>query len=306
MSESERVIVAFNTGELSPELGGRSDIERMSAGCREVQNMKLGVFGFAERRPGLEFIGYAKQSEPAAEASPSPSPSPSPSTLLDDLVEWWDLDEVSGNRAGSHGALTLTDNNTVTSAAGVAGVGTAAQFTRANSEYLDRASDANMQVGDIDFEFSAWVYLDTKTGGSFNYILSKRNAPTVREYFLDYVISTDRFRFGVSADGTNNVSVSAATFGTASTGTWYFITCYHDAATNVIGIAINNGTPDTAAHSTGVIVGAGDFTIGAGDNTPTIFWDGRIAKVGFWKRLLTASERTELYNAGAGATYPFN
>jgi hypothetical protein len=36
------------------------------------------------------------------------------------LISWYDLDEVSGSRADSHGSNTLTDNNTVTSATGIA------------------------------------------------------------------------------------------------------------------------------------------------------------------------------------------
>lgn len=36
------------------------------------------------------------------------------------LVSWWKLDEASGTRYDSHGSNNLTDNNTVTSAAGVA------------------------------------------------------------------------------------------------------------------------------------------------------------------------------------------
>jgi len=40
------------------------------------------------------------------------------SDLTTSLISWWDLDETSGSRADSHGSNTLTDNNTVTSAAG--------------------------------------------------------------------------------------------------------------------------------------------------------------------------------------------
>lgn len=223
--------------------------------------------------------------------------------LLERLVEWWPLNEQSGTRRGVHAGLHLTDNNTVTGADGVGSL--ASQFTRANSEYLNRTSQASLQVADIDFEWACWAYLDTKTAATFNYILSKRNAPTVREYFLDYVIASDRFRWGVSADGTNNVTVLANTFGAASTATWYFINAWHDASANQIGIAINAGAADTASHSTGVIAGDGNLTIGAGDNAPTIFWDGRIQRVGFWKRILSADERAWLYNGGRGRDYPF-
>lgn len=221
--------------------------------------------------------------------------------LLDRLVEWWPLSEQSGLRRGIHSGLDLTDNNSVTGADGVGSL--ASQFTAANSEYLDRASSSEVQVADIDFEFCCWVFADSFP--AFNYIFAKRNAPTVREYFLDYQVATSRFRWGVSADGTNNVTVIANNLGAPSLSTWYMINAWHDAASNVIGIAANAGTADTAAHSTGVITGAGNFTVGAGDNTPTIFWNGRVQRMGFWKRLLTANERTFLYNGGRGRDYPW-
>lgn len=42
------------------------------------------------------------------------------------MVSWWSLDEASGSRADSHGSNTLTDNNTVTQAAGKVYSGSAA------------------------------------------------------------------------------------------------------------------------------------------------------------------------------------
>jgi hypothetical protein len=41
-----------------------------------------------------------------------------PQIDLTNLISWWSLDEASGSRADKHGANTLTDNNTVLSAAG--------------------------------------------------------------------------------------------------------------------------------------------------------------------------------------------
>src|SRR3989304_4743325 len=37
-----------------------------------------------------------------------------------------------------------------------------------------------------------------------------------------------------------------------------------------------------------------------------ILMKGRIDDVGFWKRVLTSSERSLLYNGGVGLTYPFS
>ena len=51
-------------------------------------------------------------------------------TLPTNLIAYWKLGEASGTRSDSKGSNNLTDNNTVTSAAGK--WGTAGQFTAAN------------------------------------------------------------------------------------------------------------------------------------------------------------------------------
>lgn len=61
--ESERVCFAFGAGEISPVLDARIDVEKLTTGCRSLQNMTLGVWGFAERRAGLQFIAAAKGSD---------------------------------------------------------------------------------------------------------------------------------------------------------------------------------------------------------------------------------------------------
>jgi len=79
--------------------------------------------------------------------------------LTDNLISFWGLEETSGTRVDAHGTNNLTDNNTVTSATGK--VGTAGQFTNANSEYLSITDNASLSTGDIDFSAQAWVYFDS-------------------------------------------------------------------------------------------------------------------------------------------------
>lgn len=74
------------------------------------------------------------------------------------LIAYWGLVETSGTRQDSKGSNALTDNNTVTQAAGK--VGQAGKFVSANGEYLSIADNADLSVGDIDFTIAAWVYLD--------------------------------------------------------------------------------------------------------------------------------------------------
>jgi len=223
--------------------------------------------------------------------------------LRNNLMAFWSLEEASGNRADAHGSNTLADNNTVTSNTGK--VGTAAQFTATNSEYLSIADNAALSMGDIDFTIAGWVYLDTKAN---EVIAAKyRTNTNNREYLLYYALSdgaTNRFIFLVSPNGVGTTAVVANNFGEPSTGTWYFVVAWHDATANTINIQINNGTANSTAHSTGVFDGTDDFKIGALHTTsPIYFWNGRIDQLGIWKRVLTATEKAWLYNSGNGRSY---
>jgi hypothetical protein len=222
------------------------------------------------------------------------------SSLSSGVVAFWKLGEASGTRSDSVGSNHLTDNNTVTQAAGK--VGNAASFASASSEYLSVADNADLSTGDVDFTFAGWFYLTTKTVAMD--LFAKWGASGQFEYILTYDQTTDRFIFFVSNNGTATVPVTASTFGSPSTAPWYFIVVYHDAAGNLIGISVNNGAFNTAAHTTGVFNSTAPFQIGGRASSP-MYLNGRGDAVGFWKRLLTAPEITELYNGGSGKEYPF-
>lgn len=220
-------------------------------------------------------------------------------TLTLSMESFWELEEASGNRSDSHGANTLTDNNTVTSNTGK--VGTAAEFVAANSEYLSRASNASLQVGNIDFSFAFWVRL---ANVATTQILVAKYFPSANlQYRFD--IASSRFRFLVSNDGSSLASVTANTFGAPSNDTWYLVMGWHDATGNTINISVNNGTADSTAHSTGVFsTGTGAFTIGA-SAAPATYMTGLIDQVVFSKRLWVANEKASIYNGGSGRAYSY-
>lgn len=217
------------------------------------------------------------------------------SSLNTSLISYWKLDEASGTRVDSEPTGTpqdLTDNGTTGSNPGI--IDDAGQFTAANNEFLSRADSADLSVGDIDFTVAAWVYLDTKP--SPGNIISKGASVYRIRYFGG---ATDRFQWIV---GVSAAQADANNFGSPSTATWYLIIAWHDAANNQIGISVNNGTPNTAALVGGATDTTADFNIGSLDSSTSGEWDGRIDEVGFWKKVLSADERTELYNAGVGKT----
>lgn len=216
--------------------------------------------------------------------------------LTDGLVSWWSLDESSGNAIDSHGANTLTDINTVGVATGV--VSGARDFERGNAEAFEIASNATLQTGDIDFSFAGWLKMESNV---LMFAFSKGGVvASTREYGL--YTSTDRIlRFFV----VDSSSVAATATAAAATplATWVFVYCYHDSASNVVGISINNGTAVTSAHSTGVRTGTFKFELGARQDQ-SAWWDGCLDEWAFWKRLLTPTELAEIYNSGVGITYP--
>lgn len=220
--------------------------------------------------------------------------------LRNGLIESWELEEASGTRTGAHRSLALTDVNTVTQATGK--VGDAAQFTKANAEYLTRASEALLQTGDIDFTVEAWVYLDSKAA---NMVIASKDGLNKREWSLLYLAGSDRFVFHTSPDNSTTDIVTANTLGSPATGTWYHIVAWHDATANTVNISVNGGAADSAS-TTGPVQAASDadFRIGGREYTGfTDEWDGRIDGVRFWKRTLTQVEKIYLYNGGTGRAY---
>ncbi len=218
-------------------------------------------------------------------------------SIRDQLISWWALEEASGNRADSHGSNTLTDNNTVTSNPGK--VNTAAQFTAANTEYLSHTDNADLSVSDVDFCFSLWVYLDST--GVARTILCKDGNTGNREHYLE-VRATNVVRFFAFNGGTGQIGV-VSSVATLSASTWYHLYVYHDSVNNKVGISIDNGAAVEAATTGAPGNGAAPFEIGD-RSSGTAPFNGRIDEVAFWKgRLLTAAERTWLYNSGSGRSY---
>lgn len=51
------IFTAFNSGEISPRMKYRVDLDKRHFGVEKMENMTVKAQGAAFRRPGLEFIG---------------------------------------------------------------------------------------------------------------------------------------------------------------------------------------------------------------------------------------------------------
>lgn len=60
---TQKSLISFNAGELSPFLDARVDIDKYSNGCRTLENAMVLTYGAATRRPGTQFIAETKFSD---------------------------------------------------------------------------------------------------------------------------------------------------------------------------------------------------------------------------------------------------
>jgi hypothetical protein len=223
--------------------------------------------------------------------------------LADNLTAYWSLDEASGNAIDAHSTNDLPETGgTITSTTGK--VGNCRVFLNADTEWFELADNAALSTGDIDFTIAAWLYFDTGSIAAFPMAVSKFSATAAQAEHIIYLdTNANRFTFRIGSGG-SAVDVVANNHGAVSGNTWYFVVAWHDSVNNQTGISVNAGTADTQAHSGGVNDGNAPFQIGAG-TYDSRYWDGRIDEVGFWKRVLSGAERTELYNAGSGRDYAY-
>ena len=219
-----------------------------------------------------------------------------------DLITYWPLNESSGERSDFVGSNNLTDINTVGSAAGK--VDLSADFISANSEALQAANTSVHDFGDEDFTFAGWFRIDT--GAITGALLSKTtDTPASQaQYQLQYISGSDRIRWIVSNDGSTGQIVTGNSHGAPAKDVFLFVICWHDSINDTINIQINDGTVDSTATALGIKQGTALFRIGAhGDVEPSTlvtFLDGRVDELAVWNRVLTSTEKSDLYNSGTG------
>lgn len=203
--------------------------------------------------------------------------------LKTSLVSWWNLDEQSGVRYDSHGTNHLTDNNTVGSVinAGAAMDGAAASFVAANSESLSRASFNPGQ----EWTASYWCKLDASSAAAIVF--------EIQNIVYDYIGAGQIYFFGTGGTGTYSYAIPTI-------GEWQHHLVWSDGSK--VYAQLNGGTvwEDTRVSATGA------NTLSIGQALPSYYTTGKVDEVAIWSRVLTADERTELWNAGRGKFYNFS
>ena len=230
--------------------------------------------------------------------------------LIDNIIAYWKTDESSGNAASEVGGFTLTNNGTTAYSAGK--INNAADFGASNTtKSLTSANTIGLDMS-INFTQNCWVNITTAPGVSVaeTWFLWSNNTTANKKgsFGTQYYNNAGTFQLYINrADSTANDQTGANQ--TLNVGTWYMLTITWNGTNNFIYLN-GSGTPliTNASTRTGTDTTSG-YTEGVqvGNDTTNVRWlSGLVDECGVWSRVLTSTEITELYNSGAGLSYPFS
>ena len=225
--------------------------------------------------------------------------------LLNGLVSYWELNELSGSRIDSHGSNDLTDNNTVGyTSSGVHG--NAADFVKANDEKLTIA-DASQTGLDITgaLSISCWFNLDiAESSATYRGIVGKGLSVFSGGYLLVYDPDPGSYRWYVSPvfPGTAT-EIESTTDPADHVGNWVHLVATHSPSV-FMRIYVNGVREATLVGSVSAIGNNAEaFSINAYNNN--LYTDAKIDEVAVWSRALDDYEAAILYNSGSGLHYDF-
>lgn len=222
----------------------------------------------------------------------------SDSSLLENLVSYWSLEESSGTRYATSGTNHLTDNNTV--GWGDGKIGFAADCEASNTETLS-ISDGSQSGLDITGDFSSSMWIKPETINE-SHLFAKWNHTSATSYMLTMGGAPGYLELVNNADPDGFGYTSVSKSHTFSAGTWYHVVSVYDASEGSVqfyvnGTSIGAGTGlDTSIANT-----SSSFRLCGRDNGG--YYDGMIDEVGIWNKKLSATDVANLYNGGDGIPY---
>lgn len=226
-------------------------------------------------------------------------------TLTDGLVSYWALDEASGVRYDSvvASANDLTDNNTVGSAAGMRNL--AASFVSGSNEYLSLGS--GITALDDQFTVAVWVYSGAVVALN-GFLFNGSSGADMGLAFEQNVVGGGDMIVYVPASAADTTTYGYTATGIFQLNTWHLVVVTYDgtqaASADRLRVYIDNvdrALTRNGTHPASVRVG-GAFWLGRAHDTTT-YNTGRKDECGIWSRVLTAQERADLWNSGAGLFY---
>lgn len=215
-------------------------------------------------------------------------------------ISYWKFDESSGNAADSKGSNDLVNNGTTGYVA--AKINNGADLDTVGTKYFNIA-DAS-QTG-LDFSdtvsFAFWINFSSVIAGNNIFIFKRGSVAGQRSYSWYYDGTNLHFTWYI--DGTN-VGGDEVVAWSPSTAIWYHVAVTKSGTTVKFYVdGAQQGTDQSGTDGT-VNNGNEPFEVG--------FWhvtsdglDAIIDEMGAWNVTLSDTDISDLYNGGAGTSYPF-
>lgn len=252
----------------------------------------LSAFGLGAQVPEMLLLSV-NQATPSGGGTPA-------SSLVTNLSGYWRLDEVSGNRADALGVLTLTDNNTVGSQAGI--MTNASLFVSNNLEWLSVADSAATSTENLSFTVTGWFLIGISNVQAG--IVNKHGTSNNREFYVQ--LGNSRVNFVIFTNNSSTITVAPSI--RLYTNIWTFFACVAD--TTLGQATVWTKSAQTSEWTTNAMPAKtmdgsnADFQIGRA--AAAIYSDLVIDEVGFWLRSLSTNELINLYNYTlSGTNYPW-
>ena len=222
-------------------------------------------------------------------------------SLTDNLISYWKMDEASGTRFDSYSNLDLNQLNDPLSTTGIRNQ--AANLVLANSQMF-YMNTAPFSIGGSNFTASTWIMLSSTAASGLRYILRQNNQTAEQAWELTLDGTSLFFRALTDGGLQNYRQVDATSIGALAVGTWYNVVCW-SLTNSHIGISVNLSVNTALFAGTFTNSGIKTFTIGGQSNGASLLscFDGRVDETSIWNKVLTLTERQQLYANGSGNTY---
>jgi hypothetical protein len=221
--------------------------------------------------------------------------------LLTNLIEYYTMNgnssDAVGSNNGSDTSITYNSGNGI--------VPQGAGFNGSSSK-IDLS---NQTSGTGDYSWAFWMKT-TQTAQSFPWAQRDGTSPPYGQWFFSINnTGTDDHKvsfFDYDGAGGAGSGFDFASSGTPSVndGNWHYIVFTKTGTTGLLYIdGVLNVSPTAAKNVSyaGGMVGS----VGYNRRDVSQFYGGALDEMGIWTRVLSPTEITELYNGGAGLTYPF-
>lgn len=214
-----------------------------------------------------------------------------PKTIYDLLLSFWKFEEFTDLRADGIGGNSLTPNSNtnVVQASGILNKGVRIR----PGGYLS-ASNSTLSIGvGQSFTLGGWVFLESVANGT---VVAKN---------LEYALRIENAKFSWTIYDSNGTGYTATSATVSEINSWYYILIEYNADLLQVSIQLNNSSDLQTATAATPRTTTNRFYFGSYDgiaaNTTSDFV---VDSWGAWRRLLTGTEKSYLYNDSESSEIP--